>query len=98
MRVLTLMVRHGTDKYAEALPRTDDIFRRRMPGATRHMVVIDNALPEGHIGSGPGGVTIIGGDNSAWEFSAWDKGLRFVGADLDSYDLVHIATSAFDTL
>lgn len=98
MRVLTLMVRHGTKKYLDALPRTDDIFHRHMPGAIRRTVVIDNALPPGHIEAGPGGVTIIGGDNSAWEFSAWDEGLRFVAVDLDDYDLVHIVTSAFDTL
>lgn len=98
MRVLTLFARHGTDKYAEALPRTDDIFRRRMPGAARRTVVVDNALPPGHVEAGPGGITVIGGDNAAWEFSAWDEGLRFVGAELDGYDLVHIATSAFDTL
>ncbi|HEY9347766.1 MAG TPA: hypothetical protein VIQ53_20740 [Inquilinus sp.] len=98
LRVLTLMARHGTEKYTEALPQLDDIFRRRMPGVVRRTVVIDNTLPPGRVEAGPGGATVIGGDNSAWEFSAWDEGLRFIGADLDGYDLVHLATSAFDTL
>lgn len=92
------MARHGTAKYPEALPRIDEIFRRCMPRASRRTVVIDNALPQGHVEPGPGGATVIGGDNSVWEFSAWDEGIRFVGAELDGYDLVHIATSAFDTL
>lgn len=98
LRILTLMARHGTEKYTEALPRLDSIFRRRMPGVARHTLVIDNALPPGHVEAGPGGITVVGADNSAWEFSAWDEGLRFVEAELDGYDLVHLATSAFDTL
>ncbi|MFE0758469.1 hypothetical protein ACFW16_31210 [Inquilinus sp. NPDC058860] len=96
--VLTLMARHGTEKYAAALPRIEEIFRRRMPGVARRTVVIDNALPQGSVEPERGGITVIGGDNSAWEFSAWDEGLRFVGPELDGYDLVHLATSAFDTL
>jgi hypothetical protein len=98
LRVLTLMARHGPEKYTEALPRLDEIFGRRMPGVVRRTVVIDNAVPPGQVEAGPGGITVIGGDNSAWEFSAWDEGLRFVEAELDGYDLVHLATSAFDTL
>jgi hypothetical protein len=97
-RVLTLMARHGTAKYPDALAAIDAVFRRRMPAARRRTVVIDNALPEGHVASGPGDLTVIGGDNAAWEFSAWERGLRFADADLDGYDLVHLATSAFDTL
>jgi hypothetical protein len=92
------MARHGMEKYATALPRIDEIFRRRMPGVARQTVVIDNALPHGHAERISGGVTVVGGDNSAWEFSAWDEGIRFVGAELEGYDLVHLATSAFDTL
>jgi len=98
MRILTLMVRHGTEKYVEALPKLDEIYGSRMPGALRRTVVIDNALPQGHVEPGRGGITVVGGDNSAWEFSAWGEGIRFVGAELDGYDLVHIVTSAFDTL
>jgi hypothetical protein len=97
-RVLTLLARHGTEKYTEALPALDRLFRRAMPGVRRRTVVIDNALPEGHVAVAPGGVTVIGGSNAAWEFSAWDAGLRFAAAELDGYDLVHLATSAFDTL
>lgn len=98
LRVLTLLARHGTEKYADALPRMEGIFRRAMPRARRRIVVIDTALPPGHVEPGPGGATVIGADNSAWEFSAWDEGLRFTAAELGDHDLVHLATSAFDTL
>ncbi len=98
MRILMLMVRHGTEKYVEALPKLDEIYGNRMPGAFRRTVVVDNSLPQGHVEPGRGGITVVGGDNSAWEFSAWDEGIRFAGAELDGYDLVHIVTSAFDTL
>ena len=41
---------------------------------------------------------LIGGDNSSREFSAFDRALEWVGADVWSYDFVHLATSAFNTL
>ena len=44
------------------------------------------------------GSVLIGGDNSSREFSAFDRALEFAGADIWSYDFVHFATSAFNTL
>jgi hypothetical protein len=41
---------------------------------------------------------VIGGPNSHWEFSAWDHGVSYLGARLDGYDWVHLATSAFRAL
>jgi hypothetical protein len=98
MRVLTLLVRYGTDKYAAAEKEIDEIFSRRMPQMDRSTIVIDNALRACERGHTPCGNTLIAGDNEFWEFSGWDRGLAYIGKDIWSYDLVHLATSAFNTL
>ena len=97
MRVLTILVRFGTDQYPNAERDLEDVFRRRMPGVARTCVVVDNALPAKWYESSPTR-TLIGGDNSAQEFSAFDRALDIVGSEVWSYDLVHFATSAFNTL
>ena len=61
-------------------------------------IVVDNALPRDVVEERDDGSVLIGGDNSAREFSAFDRALEFVGADIWSYDFVHFATSAFNTL
>jgi GT2 family glycosyltransferase len=97
-RVLTLFLRHGTHKYAGALDDLDALFTRQMPGIERQTIVIDNALPADHEARIGSHVLLIGGDNSAWDFSAWDKAVARAGHDLDRFDLVHLVTSAFRTL
>lgn len=97
MRVLTILARHGTDRYPDAENQVDAVFRRRLPEAARRVVIVDNALPATTVHE-QGDRMVIGGDNRAREFSAFDKGLAFVGDELSSFDLVHFATSAFHTL
>src|SRR5262245_46325612 len=97
MRVLTILLRYGTDQYAACEEEITDIFRRRMPGIERDVVVVDNALPSKLIEHTPQRY-LLGGDNSAREFTGFDCGLRFVGSRIWQYDLVHFATSAFNTL
>ncbi|WP_244571241.1 hypothetical protein [Mesorhizobium carmichaelinearum] len=71
------------------------MFARQMPDVKHHMLVVDNALPVGHISELGRDVELIGGSNSDWEFSAWDSGIDHIGERLHEYDLVHLATSAF---
>ena len=97
MRVLTILVRYGTSSYPRAEEEIDDIFRRRMPEVQRSVLVVDNALPEGFIEPGDGR-TVIGGDNTGREFSAFDAGLAYVGDRIWDYDLINLATSAFREL
>ncbi|UFN50706.1 hypothetical protein LPC08_08870 [Roseomonas sp. OT10] len=98
MRVVTLLARHGTAKYADALPDIRALFRGQMPEVAHEVVVSDNALPPGHEEALEPGVTLIGGSNDAWEFSAWDSAVGWLGDRLDGYDFVHLATSAFRQL
>lgn len=97
-RIVTLLARHGTEKYQDALPAIQTLFAQQMPEVVHEVVVIDNALGRGHHEPLARNVTLIGGDNAAWEFSAWDRGVAHLGHRLDSYDFVHLATSAFRQL
>ena len=45
MRLLTILVRYGTDQYADAEAQAAAIFDRQFPGVERDVLVVDNALP-----------------------------------------------------
>ena len=97
MRVLTILARFGTATYPGAEEQINEIFRRQMPTIERSVVVVDNALPREFSEPGERRV-VIGGDNTSREFSAFDRALDYVGAEISQYDLVHFATSAFNQL
>lgn len=97
MRILTVLARFGTERYPAAELDIDDIFRRQMASVERTILVVDNALPAGSIEE-HGSRVLIGGNNDAGEFSAFDRAVRFVGSDIWRYDFVHFATSAFNML
>jgi hypothetical protein len=94
MRVLTIFVRHGTEKYARSEQDLTGLFHAQLPDVRRDTVIVDTALPAGEFERRLGRV-VIGGDNSASEFSGFDSGLRFAADRLQTYDLVNLATSAF---
>ncbi|MCA0033194.1 hypothetical protein [Mesorhizobium sp. B263B2A] len=95
LRVLTLLVRHGTQKYPTAWQDLRAMFAHQLPDVAHRMLVIDNSLPVGHGSDLDREVELIGASNVDWEFSAWDCGINHIGAKLHDYDLVHLATSAF---
>ena len=98
MRILTLLVRHGTDKFPDAIDDVAALFARQFPDAEWNLVVVDNKLPESHVEALTRSRTLIGGSNAMREFSAWESGLAYVGHRLASYDFVNLATEAFRTL
>jgi hypothetical protein len=95
LRILTILARHGSERYPGALDELRGLFSRQMPEVDHDVLVVDNALPPGRHSSG---VELIGSPNLAWEFSAWDEAIAHIGARLDDYDLVNLATSAFRQL
>jgi hypothetical protein len=97
LRVLSVLARFGSSQYAGAEEAIADLFARQMPDVERRVIVVDNALPGGVVEEGPNSV-LIGGDNRSREFSAFDRAIEFAGDDIWSYDYVHCATSAFQTL
>lgn len=98
LRILTLLARHGTAKYADSLPQIKALFARQMPDVDHSCVVADNSLPTGHEQLLEDGVRLIGASNEDWEFSAWDSAVAYVGSSLHEYDFIHLATSAFRQL
>lgn len=98
MKILTLMVRHGTEKYKNAVDDIVDLFARQMQGVDWDLVVVDNTLPEGYCERLGKSQTLVGGSNAHREFSSWDSGIAYVSPRLATYDLVHLATEAFRTL
>ncbi|QXX76682.1 hypothetical protein [Methylovirgula sp. HY1] len=94
IRIATLFVRHGAEKYPTALDELEGFFARRLPNVERELIVIDNALPATHCSQIENGI-LVGGSNKAWEFSAWDSGVAFLGAKIFKFDFVHLVTSAF---
>jgi hypothetical protein len=97
-RVLTVLARYGTEQYPHAEREIAEIFGRQMPSIFRDVLIVDNARPRHSIEEREDGTIVIGGDNSAREFSAFDRAIEFVGSRIWSYDLVHFATSAFNRL
>lgn len=97
MRVLTLLVRCGTDLYPHAEEHIAEIYARQMPEIDREVVIVDNALPTGYVERGERR-RVIGGDNTYREFSGFDRALQHLGGELWQYDLVHFVTEAFHTL
>lgn len=97
-RVLTILARFGTEQYANAEREIAELFGRQMPAVDRDILVVDNARPRHAVEAREDGTIVIGGDNSAREFSAFDRAIEFTGSRIWSYDLVHFATSAFNRL
>lgn len=97
MRILSLFVRHGTTKYPQALDGLRAFYRKRLPATRPELLVVDNALEGTPPERLPDGELVAGCD-SHWEFSGFDAGLAHLGARLWDYDLIHLVTSAYDTL
>lgn len=98
MRVLVLFVRHGTNKYQDALINLDQIYQHQAPGLTRSTFVIDNALSDGVVEKLDKDAVLIGGDNTQWEFSGWQHAIDMLRNEIGGYDAIHFVTSAFQTL
>ncbi len=98
LRVGCVLARYGVDQYADALEKVDCFYAEHLPDVVRTTVVVDNALPRTKLRMLRSDTTLIGGDNSYWEFSAWDRGLAQLDRMKERVDLIHVVTSAFDTL
>lgn len=97
MRVLTILARYGVDQYATAAAEMKALYDAQLSDIDRDLLIVDNALPPDRIEPTNDG-RLIGGDNRVREFTAFDRAIAWAGRTLDHYDLVHIATSAFNTL
>lgn len=96
MRILTILARHGRERYACALADLRAFQATQLGSARCDLLVVDNA--PGPLSVGPEDPETIPASDADREFSAWDAGLAHVGARLQRYDLVHLVTSAFRML
>lgn len=98
MQIVTIITRHGNTKYSTALEDIDRFYARCLPDVQRETVVVDNALPSAYREQLSETCILIGGSNAAWEFSAWDSGIAFLGKRIMRFDFVHMVTAAFRQL
>lgn len=98
MKVLTLFVRHGTDKHPDAINVLKGLYSSQFPDIECKLLIIDNQLPpeDEHVIDSE--TVVIGGSNDSREFSAWQDGIKYVNRDLQNFDFVHLVTEAFNTL
>jgi hypothetical protein len=97
LRILTILARYGTEQYRDAVDQIGEWFDKFLPGAIRTVIIVDTALPP-ITTVAKRGFTLLGADNTSREFSAFDRGMAFARADLWNFDVIHFATSAFNTL
>lgn len=96
LRILTLLARYGASSYAGADEKIERLFSQAVPGVEHRMLIVDNALPTGHAERVSLTKDLIGGDPAFREFSGFDEGLRRLGAGALGYDVLHLATAAYD--
>jgi hypothetical protein len=98
LRIATILVRHGEERYSGALAALDAFYQRQLPDVIRTTIVVDSALPRREVRLLDENVMLVGGDNGYWEFWGWDRGLAQLERLGGRFDLVHFVTSAFDML
>jgi hypothetical protein len=104
LRVVALMARYGDEKYPGALEDLLAFYERTLDrGDAVEVLVVDNRLPpsaaQAQQAPAPPSpvraVHLAGGDNSAWEWSAWERGRALFADQIAGADLVHLVTDAF---
>lgn len=80
-RVLILFLAFGEEHVTSGLKVLDEIVVRMFPSTDISYFIIDNSLPVEYHRS-KNGVLTIGGDNSQFEFSGWDQGIRYLDRNI----------------
>jgi len=88
-----IFVQHERHKYPRALPRLIEAISALREVETLY-VVVDNAKPGNWSHQVSAALFHIGGDNRSWEFSAFDRGARWLESQSWSADLLLFATDA----
>ncbi len=96
MNVLTILARHGVQKFGTADRDIARLFARQTPAVHHDILIVDNTLPPGHVATLSNGVELIGADENGREFGSWDDALIHARPRLDEYNIINIATAAFN--
>src|SRR5262249_37454386 len=92
-----VFAQYDRKKYPGALERLIAVMTR-FESVGYSILVVDNARPEQFVHHVDDRLTHIGGDNTSWEFSAFDRGLAYldsIGARPAVYGLVTDAFAAY---
>jgi hypothetical protein len=93
VNLLILFIQYDTLKY----PNSFQYFKRYIDqlNCKNNIIIIDN-LDEMRVEERIAkNIYFIGGDNSSWEFSGWDKGLNFAKQKGIKFDVVLFANDSF---
>ena len=93
-RLAVVFVQYDRRKYSLALEKLIALLAR-LRAVDFRVLVVDNANPGHWYHDVSDKLTQIGGDNSAWEFSAFDRGIAFLAESGETADLYAFATDAF---
>jgi hypothetical protein len=94
MKLVILYVQYKPKSYTGSFEQLKS-YVDKIPFCKKQYFIIDNEY-EGDVVQEIGNeVSKIGGDNSSWEFSGWQKGLDFLNAQKIEYDLVLLCNNAF---
>lgn len=95
-KLAVLFLRYDQQKYPKALNDLTDYLVKNIKGDVQ-LVSVDNAdVCEGYNERKAGyGYTLITGDNTHWEFSGWDKGIRYLKDAGIEYDAVLFVNDSF---
>lgn len=92
IKVIALFLQYDTEKYPCAL----HYFKKYLNGienANIQIIVVDNKRKD--INRKYEDAIMINGDNSLWEFSGWQKGLKYIYDNKIDYDVVIFANDSF---
>ena len=94
--IIVLYLVYGEEHASEGLEVLNKIAKRMFPGSSIRVVIIDNALPADYQKEKSGNI-VIGGENSMFEFSGWDRGVRYMLKNMGAGDstLVFFANDTF---
>lgn len=93
IRLTVVFVQYDRKKYSRALDRMIAFLTGFE--ADYRIVIVDNAHPGTWMHQVCANIVQVGGDNSAWEFSAFDHGLDFLADSGRVSDVYGFATDAF---
>ena len=82
-KIFIIFLIYGEKFKDQGLLKLSDIVSRMFPSLEANFIVVDNALPMEYK-KNENGVLTIGGDNSLWEFSGWDRGIRYLDSHFDN--------------
>lgn len=93
MQLVTLFVRYDQEKY----PNSYHYLKKYLQFITipNKVIIIDNKIETPYFETLGDGTTVINGDNTLWEFSAWQRGVEYLKENNVKYDAILFVNDSF---